>query len=245
MSEAAAPERVYRVFDHDQSRYIHGRRFIRGFLLPTLARVLRLTVEVQGMEAAIPKSGPAIVIMNHRGGIDPLLLMWKIRPRYLCTMSKVENFDLPIFNTLMRLWGAYPVLRGEVDRRALEFTLKLLAQGNLVLIAPEGTRQPDMIAAKDGLAYLATKANVPIVPVGFENTREFPANLKRYRPTHVTARFGKPFRFRTTGKRLPRETLSQMTREAMYQLAALVPEANRGVYGDLTLSTTDTLDFDL
>lgn len=237
-------ERTFRVFETPQERFTTGRRFIRGFVLPAACFLLRVRVTVHDMERYLPKTGPAIVIMNHSGGIDPLILMMTIKPRFLQTMTKIENYDLPIFSQFMRLWGAYPVLRGEVDRRALDFTLKLLEQGHLALIAPEGTRQPAMIEAKDGLAYLAVKAGVPIVPVGLEGTRQFFPNLKRLKRTDVIVRFGQPFRLKTGGKtRVGRETLSQMTRETMYQLARLVPPAQRGVYADLSQATTETLEF--
>lgn len=248
MAEQTVPppktERVFRVFETPQENFTPGRRFIRDIGLPLACFVLRVRVKVHDMECYLPKEGPAIVIMNHSGGIDPLMLMMAIRPRFLQTMTKIENYDLPLFSNFMRIWGAYPVSRGEVDRRALEFTLKLLEQGHLALIAPEGTRQPAMIEAKDGLAYLAVKAGVPIVPVGLEGTRNFFPNLKRLRLTEVNVRFGQPFRLKTGGKtRVGRETLGTMTRETMYQLAKLVPVEMRGVYADLSQATTETLEF--
>ncbi len=200
-------------------------------------------VESKGM-AQIPTSGPTLLMMNHMGGADPIVLMGAVGPRYLASMSKIENFDIPVLGPLMRLWGAYPIMRGEVDRRALEFTIKLLREGELVLIAPEGTRQAEMSEAKDGLAYLAVKANAVIVPVGLEGTREFFGNLKRLRRTTITLNFGRPFRFRTDGRqRVPRPELAHMTREAMYQLASLVHPDRRGFYSDLSQATTDRLEF--
>lgn len=194
--------------------------------------------------AQIPTSGPTLLMMNHMGGADPIVLMGAVGPRYLASMSKIENFDIPVLGPLMRLWGAYPIMRGEVDRRALEFTIKLLREGELVLIAPEGTRQAEMSEAKDGLAYLAVKANAVIVPVGLEGTREFFGNLKRLRRTTITLNFGRPFRFRTDGRqRVPRPELAHMTREAMYQLASLVHPDRRGFYSDLSQATTDRLEF--
>lgn len=59
--------------------------------------------------------------------------------------------------------------------------------------------------------------------------------------------FGKPFRFKTDGRsRIPREELAVMTEEAMYQLAATIPDTYahlRGIYSDLSKATTDTLEF--
>lgn len=236
-------ERNFPVFEREQSEYVRGRRFIRGLLLPTLARLLRINVTLIDREKYLPATGRGLIMMNHRGGIDPLLLMMTIKPRYLVTMSKIENYDLPIFSTLMHWWGAYPVIRGEVDRRALEFTIKLLEQECLVLMAPEGTRQPALIEAKEGVAYLAIKTQSPIIPVGISGSREFERNIKRYRQTPVTIRFGTPFQFRTGGKtRVSRETMASMTREAMYQLAALIPPELRGVYADIDNATHEHIE---
>jgi 1-acyl-sn-glycerol-3-phosphate acyltransferase len=242
MQTDTTPHR-FRVFELDQKRYLPWRRFCRAVLLRGMAFHSIARIESQGM-AQIPASGPTLLMMNHIGGIDPVVLMGAVGPRFLGSMSKIENFDVPVLGIMMRLWGAYPILRGEVDRRALDFTLKLLHDGELVLIAPEGTRQSELSEAKDGLAYLAVKANATIVPVGMEGTREFLDNLKHLRRTHITLNFGRPFRFRTDGRdRVPRPQLAQMTREAMYQLATLVRPERRGFYHDLSAATTDLLEF--
>src|SRR5579872_1633805 len=112
------------VFEHSQRRYLIwkwlGRRFaLRGLLFHTL-----LSVETHHMEL-IPASGPTLLMMNHQGGIDPVVLMGAVGPRYLCVMSKIENFRIPVIARLIRLWGSYPIRRGIIDRRALDYTLRL------------------------------------------------------------------------------------------------------------------------
>ncbi len=243
------PEKTqrFRVFDEDQRRYTAWRTFCRAVLLRTLAFHILVTVKSEGMTEHLPSSGPTLLMMNHSGGIDPIVLMGVVGPRFVVAMSKIENYRVPVLGGLMRLWGTYPLLRGEVDRRALDFTIKLLNDGELVLIAPEGTRQPAMIEAKDGITYLALKTNAAIVPVGLEGTRNFAPNLKRLRRTPLTVTFGRAFRFRSGEKsgraRVPRSEMAQMTREAMYQLAMLVSPERRGFYADLSQATTDTLEF--
>ena len=196
------------------------------------------------MAENIPASGSAIIMMNHMGFLDPLVIMGAVTPRFVVGMSKIENYELPVLNKLVGMWGSYPVERGEVDRRALDFTIKLLNEGVVVLMAPEGTRQPALIEAKDGLTYLALKTGALIVPVGIEGTREFTTNLKHLRRTHINVNFGRAFHFRTGGRtRIPRPEMTRMTHEAMYQLAALIPDRLRGHYADLSQSSTDTLDF--
>jgi 1-acyl-sn-glycerol-3-phosphate acyltransferase len=171
------------------------------------------------------------------------VVLGAVRPRFVVPMSKVENFRIPIIGRLMRWWGAYPVRRNEIDRAALQTTIDLLKNGNLVLMAPEGTRQPTMIEGKDGMTYVAIKANAAIVPLGMDGTREFFHNIKRLRRTRVSMTFGPAFCFRTNGReRIPRGEMRQMTQEAMYQLARVVPEHLRGVYGDLSKMTTETIE---
>ncbi len=229
-------------FARQQERYTTARRFFRDCLLWIGFHTL-VKADIRGLEH-IPPAGPTIVMMNHRGAVDPFVVLGAVRPRFIVPMSKIENFRIPVIGQLMKWWGVYPVRRGEVDRAALQNTVDLLKHGNLVLMAPEGTRQPAMIEGKDGMTYVAIKANAVIVPVGIDGTREFLHNLKRLRRTRITMNFGPAFRFRTGRRdRIPREEMGQMTNEAMYQLAKLLPEPLRGVYGDLSKATTETIEF--
>jgi 1-acyl-sn-glycerol-3-phosphate acyltransferase len=226
-----------------QERYNLRRRILRDFLLRPIGFGLLVKPYIENREA-FPAAGPAIVVMNHIAGIDPFVVTAAVTGRFLVPMSKIENYDHLITRLIAYSWGAYPVRRGEVDRQALMSTLAILEQGWPVLIAPEGTRRPALDEAKEGMVYIATKANAPIVPVGVDGTDQFPASLKRLRRAPVTIRFGQAFRLRTGGQtRLPRDIMHQMTRETMYQLAALLPEHRRGVYHDLSQMTTDYLEF--
>lgn len=234
--------RPFRVFDEDQRRYTRWRMFARGVLLRGLAFHLVAKVGTYGMAEHLPASGATILMMNHVSGIDPFVVMGAVGPRFVEAMSKIENYQVPLLGTLMRLWGCYPVLRGEIDRRALEFTIKLLNEGNLVLIAPQGTREPAISTVKDGMAYLAVKTGATIVPVGLKGTADVMRSVKHLRRTPITLTFGRAFRFRSQG-RVVRAELPIMTREAMYQLAPLVDEQQRGVYADLSQATTNMLEF--
>ena len=224
-----------------QERYTLWRYVIRDFLLRTLGFHVLVKVDVQGLDH-IPADGPTLLIMNHIGAIDPVVVVGAVTPRFAVPMSKIENFSLPIFGRLLRFWGAYPVRRDQVDRPAVQNTLDLLREGHLVLIAPEGTRQPALIRAKVGAAYAATRTGATIIPIGIDGTREFTHNLKRLRQTQITLRIGRAFRFRRQGQ-VPRRQLPPMMDEAMYRIAALLPEHRRGYYADLPNATTDTIEF--
>ncbi|NDJ76402.1 MAG: 1-acyl-sn-glycerol-3-phosphate acyltransferase [Chloroflexi bacterium] len=243
MSSSSAPvhspahDVVYRQDQYTLRRHILHR------LLRVVGFGLLVRVQVEGREN-IPVSGPTLLIMNHIGALDPFVVTGVVTSRYVVPMSKIENYKNPLSGFIARSWGVYPVRRGEVDRRALASTIELLRQERPVLIAPEGTRHTELAEPKRGMTYVAAKADAVVVPIGLEGTPDFPSSYKRLRRPRVQVRIGRPFRFKTDGRqRIPRDELQRMTQEAMYQIAVLLPEYRRGVYSDLSLMTTDHLEF--
>ena len=227
----------------NQERYTLRRRLLRDFLLRPVGFGMLIKPRVEGRDL-VPASGPTIFIMNHIAAIDPFVAVGVVRSRYMVPMSKIENYNHPIIAFMAKAWGVFPVRRGEADRQALASTFWLLAQEHAVLMAPEGTRNESLIEAKEGTTYIATKSNAIISPIGIDGTDRFPGDLKRLRRAPVTVRVGRPFRLKTGDRRrIPRDEMAQMTREIMWQLAALLPEHRQGVYSDLDQMTTDTLDF--
>ena len=145
-------------------------------------------------------------------------------------------------------WGHYPIHRGEYDRKALMQTIALLQSEQLVLMAPEGTRHAGGLQpGKDGLAYIATKADAVIVPAAICGAEDWRQRLKRFRRAYAKVVFGAPFRFRRgKGKRIPRAVLSAMITEAMYRLALTIPDEYsylRGYYSDVENSSSEHLEF--
>lgn len=227
-----------------QPSYTWKRNIIRG-VIRTLGFRLLWNVDVTGLEN-IPLDGPSIIMMNHISLIDPVLVMGAVTHRFVVPMTKIENLQNPLIGPFIRWWGAYPVKRGEVDRKALTNSIELIKRGQLILIAPEGHRHPEGLAeAKDGLSFVATKADAVIIPTAISGAIPWKDDLKRFRRPCININFGRPFRFRTNGaSRLPREVLSAMSHEAMYQLAlALRDGTRRGVYSDLSRATTEHLEF--
>lgn len=220
------------------------RSLMRGFIRFLGFRIL-WKVTVTG-EENIPDSGPAILMMNHISLLDPVLCMGAVMNRFVIPMSKIENMRNPLLSPFIRFWGAYAISRGEVDRRALTNSIELLKSGQLILIAPEGTRQPGGLARpKEGMAYIATKANAVIVPAAISGAKGWQSNLKRLKRTHINVNFGPPFRFNPPeNTRAAREALPAMMEEAMYQLALAVTDPDgRGVYADTSQATTQYLSF--
>jgi 1-acyl-sn-glycerol-3-phosphate acyltransferase len=226
--------------------YLHARwepirRFLRILMNQIGFRFLAKIDSVQGAEN-VPEKGPGILIYNHIAFVDPVAVMAAVK-RNVVPMAKAEAVNLPFFGIFTRMWGAIFVRRGEADREALEQALAVLESGELLLVAPEGTRSPALIEARDGVAYLAARTGAPVIPVAVDGTEGFPSlSPKRWSLPGARIRFGKPFRFRVPSGRIPRDWLRKMTREAMYQLAALLPPARRGFYDDLSLATSETIE---
>lgn len=241
MSSASVPSAIQAYIDYQP--YYGWRRSIFNWILRRVVWAL-LKFEVTGQEN-VPANGGTILMMNHISAIDPGLCMAAVTSRHVVPMSKIENFRSPIWGPFLWVYGAYAVRRGEVDREALLNSIALLNSGMMILIAPEGTRSAaGMQEPKDGMSYVATKANAVILPTGLSGAQHFKSNFGRRR-TPVQLHFGPPFRFKLNGRtRIPRDELTQMTREAMYQLALAVPDpALRGVYADVENATTETLEF--
>ena len=206
-----------------QPDYDKRRRWLR----PLLQRIVHIIakVEATGMEN-VPDNGNCMLMMNHISLLDPIVCTTEIQNRYVISMSKAENADNPIFKWFIDLWGGYFINRGEIDRKALTNTIELIKSGQLVLMAPEGTRHPEGLApAKDGMAYVAAKADAIIIPATIAGAQDWLKRLKRLRRGYARVNFGRPFRFKTGGrKRIPRDELALMMQEAMYQLALAIPE---------------------
>lgn len=227
-----------------QPRYAPRRRFMRGLIRSIGFHVLAKAT-ITGTEF-IPRSGPTILMMSHVSLIDPVVCLGAVTERFVIPMTKIENARNPLFGILVWGWGAYTVDRGVVDRAALMNSVALLEAGHMILIAPEGTRSPEGLKEpKDGLAYIATKANAVILPAAMSGGHDYLDRWKRLRRVHTRVDFGPPFRFKVDGRtRIPREERSRMTQEAMYQLALAQPDPElRGVYRDVSNATTDTLEF--
>ncbi|HET7010870.1 MAG TPA: lysophospholipid acyltransferase family protein [Anaerolineales bacterium] len=236
-----------RASDEETTRYDHarleGRRRVLRWMIEALA--FRLLVKVDGVEGIenLPAQGAALVMINHIAFVDPVVVMG-VLPRNVVPMAKIEAFRIPVFGIFPYLWDAIPVRRGEGDRAALRRATDVLRAGEVVLVAPEGTRGPTLGPGKEGVAFLASRAGALVVPTALEGTEGFPSiSPRRWRQPGATVRLGRPFRFKSTGKRPGRDDLRAMTDEAMYALARMLPERRRGQYSDLSKATTHWLEF--
>jgi 1-acyl-sn-glycerol-3-phosphate acyltransferase len=197
------------------------------FLMITLCRV-----KVYGREN-VPAYSPYFLAFNHVDTLDaPLLaLFWPYQPEAL---TAAENFSRLGIGTLMHMYGAIPLKRTQFDREALEKGLEVIKSGSPLCVSPEGTRrrQPGMQEAKPGLAFLALKAKVPIVPVAITGTENWIPAWKKFQRPLISMTIGKPFRLPddplTRANR--HEKMLEYTTLIMKKIAELLPVEYRGVY---------------
>jgi len=204
-------------------------RKIIGWLLPIVVKICTRS-SFTGIDN-LPAQGAAILVMNHLGDADAIVLMaYLTRPvEFFC---KVELYSYPVLGALLDAYGVIWIHRGQPDRRALRAAMEALQAGRLVGIAPEGRESltGSLEPGTGGAAYLAYKANVPLVPVtytGTENSRLYP-NLKRLKRTQLTCTIGKMFSLDPAGDR--QEAVSCGTQKIMQTLAGQLPPAYRGTY---------------
>lgn len=190
-------------------------------------------VEIDGLEN-LPLSGGYIIAGNHIGRLEVLLFYVVLRREDVIMIAAEKYEKYAIFRWLARQLDVVFVDRYNADVRTVREVLKRLKRGMVFAVAPEGTRSKtaSLQPARPGTAYIASKADVPIYPVGITGTedRAVKENLKRLRRTRVYAKVGEPF----TLPPLPREdreaTLEAYTDEIMCRIAALLPPRYRGVY---------------
>ena len=198
-----------------------------------LAYRIVLDLDVQGRENVL-YTGPLIIVINHTHFIDPLIPGALLRPD-IFPMAKAEVFEGK-WHWMFKAYGSFPVRRGEADMQALKHAFKILRAGHVVLMAPEGTRARSggLQEAHEGVALIASRANVPVLPIAEWGGRgTFETNVKRFRKTKIHVRIGAPVWLKTVGRKLTRDDYGNMTDEIMYTLAAMLPPEFRGRYSDV------------
>jgi 1-acyl-sn-glycerol-3-phosphate acyltransferase len=159
--------------------------------------------KVEGLEH-VPQSGPAILASNHLAVMDSFYLPL-VERRRITFLAKSEYFTGTGFKGWWSKWfftavGQVPIDRSSADaaQAALDTAKRVLGEGKLLGMYPEGTRSPDgrLYKGKTGLARLALETGVPVIPVAMIGTNNVnPPGTSMLRFAKVTVRFGKPMDF--------------------------------------------------
>jgi len=196
-------------------------------------------IVVEGAIDEIPHEGPVILAANHASNLDAIVLGSWLTPtlgRRIHWLGKKELFAWPLVGWAAANGGVHPVDRGAADVEAFRLAQRILDEGHILFVFPEGTRSPDgaLQEAQDGVAVLALRTGAPIVPLAIAgSSRVWPKGQKLPHPGgRVTVRVGRPFR---PAELLPQGTDRRtakglVTTMIMGRIAALLPPSQRGVY---------------
>jgi 1-acyl-sn-glycerol-3-phosphate acyltransferase len=204
------------------------------WLFRLMASVMRLLVRlltrvsIEGIDR-IPEAGPLIVVSNHLHYFDTAAVGATLpRPSYVLAAEKYEHHI--VFGPILRVAGAIFINRGEADRAALRQALAVLRGDHCLAIAIEGTRSQSgaLAEGKQGTAYLATRADAPIIPVVVWGTENIIPAWFHLRRAEVHVVYGEPFRL--PAGRARADDLARYTEQIMITLARLLPDDYRGVY---------------
>jgi len=181
-------------------------------LVPLIFRI-----RVEG-DLHIPREGAVVLAANHRSLWDPVFVtLASRRPVYF--MAKEELFRIPILGFLLPYLNAFPVRRGENDRKAIRKALSVLHQGSVLGIFVEGTRNKDQTGKigplKHGAAMLASKSEASIVPVAIQR-------MKR----QITIRVGQPLtpHWQLLDRRTRYQIISETLQEVLSQMLEPLPQ---------------------
>lgn len=223
-----------------------------------------LDVTIVGQENLPKGDKPLILIANHFSWFDaPLLtVLLPFQPAFLVATESQSRWFVRLF---MSAFNGIPIWRGQVDRNALRSALKVLRQGGVLGIFPEGGIDPQvagsvqhgevisdlyehasrhsaqLVKPRSGVALLAVESQANILPIGLIGTQKILDNLVRWRRTQVTLTIGPafgPFTLDPTLQgRAKRQRLDKLADMIMQHVAALFPPENRGPYRHVKLKS--------
>lgn len=210
-----------------------GYQFVH-LLVHILIRLIA-RVRVEGWDR-VPKSGSFIVVANHIGRLDAMLMYYFLDRKDIIMIVAEKYRKSAFWRFFVKQVDGIFIDRYQADYSAMRQVLKRLQQGGVLGMTPEGTRSKDgkMHQGRSGTAYLGAKTGVLMVPVGNDGSddSELVRRLKRLRKLDVTLRVGEPFRLPPLVARQREAQLNEYTEDIMCRIAALLPEWRRGYYAD-------------
>jgi 1-acyl-sn-glycerol-3-phosphate acyltransferase len=199
-------------------------------IIPPLLRRF-FAFRVSGLEH-LPARGPYIVAANHANYLDGVVLASAL-PRKISflVMPRVYRAT-PLHPYFHDHVGSIPVALARPDPGAIRRALRILEQGGVVGIFPEGpfSRHGNLVRGQPGVALVALRSGVPVVPAGISGTFHALASRRFFVPRRVplSVRFGNPLRFPVPRRRVTQGLRADVTGWIMQEIAALLPADGAG-----------------
>lgn len=163
----------------------------------------------------VPKTGAYIMCANHTSNWDPPIIV-ACTNRKMHIMAKAELFKNKFICWFAEKCWVFPVKRGGKDIESMKHSLKVLKDGEMLMLFPEGTRNgmSKNGKAQNGAAFMALRTGVPVIPVGI---------IGDMKPFHkVTLNYGKPLDFSKYKENKPeKEVLEKVSKEIMDNIIML------------------------
>jgi 1-acyl-sn-glycerol-3-phosphate acyltransferase len=157
--------------------------------IATLILKIFYRMRIEGVEN-VPAEGGFVLACTHTGWLD-IIALGVCTPRPIHYMAKIELFKMPLVAWFLSKLNSFPVNRDNPGPSSLKTPIRLLKKGEVVGIFPSGTRTKESVPLKRGAAYLADRAQVPIVPAVYEG----PEALRwgdLFKGKKIVIRFGEP-----------------------------------------------------
>jgi 1-acyl-sn-glycerol-3-phosphate acyltransferase len=194
------------------------------YVVPSLLRRF-FSFRVSGIEH-LPGRGPYIIAANHANYLDGVVLATAVprKIRFL-VMPRVYRAT-PLHPYFHNHVGSIPVSLARPDPGAIRRALRVLEEGGVVGIFPEGpfSRHGKLVRGQPGVALVALRSGVPVVPAAISGTFHAMVARRFFVPRRVplSVRFGKPLRFSTPRQRVTQGLRADVTGWIMEEIAALL-----------------------
>ena len=192
--------------------------------------ILSTRWKIKGSEN-IPARGALLIVANHLNLADPPLVSVSIA-RQTMFMAKEELFKAKFTGYFIGSFGAFPVRRSQADTKAVRQALKILADGQALVVFPEASRSANaqLQPAFPGVALIALRSGAPILPIGITGSEKMKGKTWPLRRPRVTVNIGPVFHLPPTSGKATRTELAQLTDFIMEHISAQLPVEYRGYY---------------
>ncbi len=177
-------------FDYSKVKHYKTYNFIKTIFRPIIKMVYK--IEFKGLENVPEDRSDYIVAINHTSALDPVFVASPKKVPPLHFMAKVELFKNPIVGWFITHMYGFPVKRGKGDTSAIDYGIKIIEEGHVMAICPEGKRIKDKDGvpqrAKAGVAVIAKATGADVLPVAIYCDGKIKAGKK------IVVSYGKPIK---------------------------------------------------